>query len=403
MRLPIALSIAVVPFLMGAQAMGETPWDLRELSKAPKVWPTDAQGEKGVEAVFYEGERLEGKPTRVFAWIGMPELAKAPRGYKSPGVVLVHGGAGSAFAQWVRQWNEAGYAAIAMDTCGCVPKPGKIASGERHEWAGPPGWGGMDQVDKPIRDQWPYHAVAAVIRGHSLLAGRAGVDPNRIGMMGISWGGYLASIVAGVDTRLEYAVPVYGCGFLGERKGYAGFPRHENPRQRGKWLARWDPNQFLPAAKLPMLWVNGTNDLAFPLACVQDSADVTPGPDTFCYRVRMTHNYGTPWGTKEVMAFADSLNGKGKPLARIAEADCDGNRLTVKFRSGAGVVAANLCSTADSGALLHRKWAEQSAELDAAAGKASAAMPEGTTACFMNLVDERGLLVSSRYMEPGRK
>lgn len=32
-------------------------------------------------------------------------------------MVLVHGGEGTAFAKWVRLWNERGYAAIAMDTC----------------------------------------------------------------------------------------------------------------------------------------------------------------------------------------------------------------------------------------------------------------------------------------------
>lgn len=52
--------------------MAETPWDLKKLGKAPKTWPADAQG---VEAVFYEGEPMDGKPTRVFAWIGMPEAA----------------------------------------------------------------------------------------------------------------------------------------------------------------------------------------------------------------------------------------------------------------------------------------------------------------------------------------
>src|SRR5438270_13201300 len=91
--------------------------------------------------------------------------------------------------------------------------------------------GGPDQDDKTkFRDftqaeanqMWTYHAVAAVIRGCSLLAARTEVDPNRIGITGISWGGYLTCIVAGLDDRLKVAVPVYGCGFLHQNSFWLG-------------------------------------------------------------------------------------------------------------------------------------------------------------------------------------
>ena len=38
---------------------------------------------------------------------------------------------------------------------------------------------------------------------------------GRVGMTGISWGGYLTSLVCGLDSRLKFAIPVYGCGHLG--------------------------------------------------------------------------------------------------------------------------------------------------------------------------------------------
>ena len=34
------------------------------------------------------------------------------RGEKVPGMVLVHGGGGTAFASWVKRWNDRGYAAM---------------------------------------------------------------------------------------------------------------------------------------------------------------------------------------------------------------------------------------------------------------------------------------------------
>ena len=48
----------------------------------------------------------------MFAWCGLPAAAA---GTKSPAMVLVHGGGGTAFEHWVRLWNDRGYAAIAMD------------------------------------------------------------------------------------------------------------------------------------------------------------------------------------------------------------------------------------------------------------------------------------------------
>ena len=52
----------------------------------------------------------QGKPTKVFAWLGLPKN----RAGKVPGVVLVHGGGGTAFKEWVQKWNDHGFAAISI-------------------------------------------------------------------------------------------------------------------------------------------------------------------------------------------------------------------------------------------------------------------------------------------------
>jgi dienelactone hydrolase len=40
-----------------------------------------------------------------------------------PGIVLVHGGGGAAFAKWAELWAKRGYAGIAMDLAGCGERP----------------------------------------------------------------------------------------------------------------------------------------------------------------------------------------------------------------------------------------------------------------------------------------
>ncbi len=52
-----------------------------------------------------------------------------------------------------------------------------------------------------------YHAIAAVVLGHSLLRSLPEVNPGQIGITGISRGGVLTCAAAGVDNRFAFAVP----------------------------------------------------------------------------------------------------------------------------------------------------------------------------------------------------
>ena len=258
---------------------------MKVLGNAPKTYPADAPLAKGVTGLFYEGLPWHKQPTRVFAYYGLPELAP---GMKAPGMVLVHGGGGTAFDAWVRLWTSRGYAAIAMDTCGCVPI-GSYGNWRRQKAGGPPGWGGFDQLDEPPEDQWAYHAVADVVLAHSLLRSLPGVDPQRIGLTGISWGGYLTCIVAGVDARFRFAVPVYGCGFLGDNSVWLPEFQKMGPARSARWLGRWDPSVWLVRSKMPMLWVTGTNDFAYPMDSLQKSYRLRRGrtPSAFARACRM--------------------------------------------------------------------------------------------------------------------
>ena len=67
----------------------------------PKVYQTAPSGVEGVNAIFYEDLPWKGRPTRVFAYCGVPKLRS---GERAPGMVLVHGGGGSEFIPWVQLW-----------------------------------------------------------------------------------------------------------------------------------------------------------------------------------------------------------------------------------------------------------------------------------------------------------
>jgi alpha-beta hydrolase superfamily lysophospholipase len=192
------IAFATLAFLPGCttarSAKHAGPWDLAELTKAPTVTWGATTGL--VQELYYASEPRAGKPTRVFAYLGRPADSK---GIQSPAMVLVHGGGGKAFKDWANHWAKRGYVALAMDLSGNGPE-GRLPDG------------GPDQSDAvkfrdfseaEAPDMWTYHAVAAIVRGHSLLRSLPEVDPDRTGITGISWGGYLTCLVAGIDARFK--------------------------------------------------------------------------------------------------------------------------------------------------------------------------------------------------------
>ncbi|HEY3323530.1 MAG TPA: acetylxylan esterase [Planctomycetota bacterium] len=375
--------------------------------KTPRTFPAPDLEKPGVKAVYYEGAPLNGKPTRVFAYYGVPagtEAGATPAGKKVPGIVLIHGGGGTAFETWVQLWNKRGYAAISMDTCGCIPRGKTPNSKFSNQWeripdGGPPGWGGFDQMDKPGPEHWTYHAASAAIIANSLLRSLPEVDAERIGVTGISWGGYLTCIVAGLDTRLKFAVPVYGCGFLGDNSTWA--PAIKGMGAKGeRWLKLWDPSVYLQDATAPILWVTGTNDFAYPMDSLQKSYRCTKGERTLCLKIRMPHGHGGAGeNPPEILAFADSLLRDGKPLAKITKAAKTGFDYVVNVSGDAKITHAELCFTKDVGEWQKRKWESVPAKLTEDGKRAIATIPSDAKVYYMNLSDERGLVVSTEHVE----
>lgn len=388
------LFLAPCAFAAGPCPESEIPWDTKALSRVPKTYPADCCEKEGVTAIFYDGLPYQGAPTRVFAYYGVPEVEK---GRKIPAVVCVHGGGGTAFDEWVRKWNERGYAAIAMDLEGHLPI-GRNPDRPGHDHSGPSRAGLWSDIAEPVEDQWMYHAVADVMLAHSLIASFPDVDAERIGFTGISWGGIISSIVMGVDERFRFAIPVYGCGYLFEAEtNYQAAYERMTPAHAKLCAMFWDGAGHLHRAAMPQLWINGTNDKHFPPPAWRKSYAATPGASTVCMKVRMRHGHQPGWESEEIYAFADSVVKGGKPLATVTDQGRTDGAVWVSYTSPVPVSQASLVTTKDSGPWPAREWLEQAAKLDPAANTATAPLPQGTTAYYLNLVDERNLIVSSPH------
>ena len=244
---------------------------------------------EGVKGVFFTSPvRYKGKPTRVAAYIGFPSYASATD--KVPAIVLVHGGLGTAVPQWVKYWNDLGFAAISMDTEGAEPTAGisnentgdyhrdrnRYAGGQFYE-AGPTN-NGFSDWDKPLEDQWMYHATSAVILSTSLISSFDCVDKTKVGITGISWGSVITSIVLKYDYRLKFAMPVYG-GITQSQSSGESSNRHPNETS----VARWDTIDGIVGINCKTFYVNSDADRFFSMDIADRCSKATGGSLTYIH------------------------------------------------------------------------------------------------------------------------
>lgn len=364
---------------------------LGDLKAAPATRPAEGYvDEDGLRAIFYDALPWKGTPTKVFAWLGLPANATG----KVPGVVLVHGGGGSAFKEWVRRWNERGFAAISISvegqTDGADPELPKGARGyRRHAWAGPQRTGIYGDSGEPLADQWIYHAVADTVLANSLLRSLPEVDADKVGVMGISWGGVITATVIGIDDRLAFAIPMYGCGRMSDSGNQYGRALGTNRLYR----EAWDPLVRIDRVMMPVLWFSWPQDAHFPLDCQAACYRAAAGPHMVSLVPGMGH--GHDFRAPQPYAFAESIVQDGTPWCVQAAAAVEGDTVRVEFTATRPLDRATLVTTADGGFTGDRTWTVSPAELEHRGGRwmVTASLPADTTAWFVNV--HRGELVAS--------
>ncbi|WP_315820939.1 alpha/beta hydrolase family protein [Paraflavitalea speifideaquila] len=188
--------VALLTILISLPALSQikgTLWDVPAIYQTP-AYETISNGDSA-SGIVYNGLNYQGTIQRVFAYCATPGTISGNKSldHQLPGIVLVHGGGGTAFKEWAIQWACRGYAAIAMDLRG--NGPGRIHLDNGFEEPG--GKTPYYTITTSLQEQWMHQAVADVILAHNLLRNRPEVDSNRAAIAGISWGGIITSLMAG--------------------------------------------------------------------------------------------------------------------------------------------------------------------------------------------------------------
>ena len=215
----------------------------RRLTRRVRQWRTP----HGAFAAFYfVSERAGRTPVEVYAVRGVP-TGRGP----FPGILHYHGGGQTANPDHVETLVRLGYACVSFDWTG-------PAEGRRHVTR----WGHVARdiyTTDPTRS-WLVHCVSAARQALTLLADHPRVDPTRLGVFGISWGGYQTWLLNGIDPRLRAAVAIYGCGRSIDQMNNAASPVPMRPAEARCWRRLLDPASYAAAQHGPLLFLNGTND-----------------------------------------------------------------------------------------------------------------------------------------------
>lgn len=409
---------AVLFFVFPCLAWGneQTIWDVEALSQPPQMKWVDAKS--SVRSLIFKGPVFNGKPTDVFAFYATPgTLAGDPTMDKDlPAVVCLHGGGGTAFAEWVNLWAQRGYAAIALDFSGSqvtntqfdeatgqlIPEKNHRSIIRQRLAAGGPNHGHEQKfasIGGEINDDWQYHAVSNIMLTHSLIRSFPEVDAERTAVTGISWGGYLTCLAASVDKRFKAAVPVYGCGFLFEGESVQKPSIDKlSPEQRKQWIALYDPSSHLVNCRVPILFVNGTNDIHYPLDSYMKSYEAVPGEKNLRIEVNMRHGHPPGWAPSEIEAFIASKIRSEKPLPSLSNPRLDGDYAVAALNSLVPIQKAEFHWTTDSGRLAERRWSTRPAVYKAGVQVAYGPIPEDVTIWFLSVTDQRGEMTSSKVV-----
>lgn len=354
-------------------------WDVPAAERVPEYDRTDC----GAEAYFLDSVTYQGQTTKVFALVGIPGEASAEN--PVPGAVLVHGGGGTAFADWVKYWTDRGYAAISIDTEGHIPtadasvyQANVTQPSPRHH--GPANLQFSDS-QLPIEEQWPFHAVAATIVANSFLRSFPSVQASKIGLTGISWGSVIAANAACYDDRFAFCVPVYGGLGLEGTTGICGDIYRNYPR--GAEL--WDGLDKLEACRTPFLFLNGNADPYFTLDATSRCLKAAPNGEMLIID-KMIHGHLQGFDVPDIYAFADNICfGTEYALPQIIRQPSFESQSVAFDLSRSNSVVGMVYYTLDSEITPETLWLSQMVR--AKDGEVVFEIHESTTAFYVTLTD----------------
>ncbi len=226
--------------------------------------------QKDIYPIFIEGVGWKKKETRVFGYFGKPQSHQE----KYPAILLIHGGDGRAYDEWVKMWVDKGFIVLAPDLN--AQMYGKDGDFTDNPLGGPKGYGSFTDDLGDIENCWTRFCVRLLKECAEYLKERVDVDKTKLFVHGISWGGYLTYHLLSECNLFTLAGISYTTAYLYLDPYWkdAGLTEDCMDANYEKWVNRLDPKNHINKISTPCVWARGINDAAFSSNLVNATLDL---------------------------------------------------------------------------------------------------------------------------------
>ena len=154
---------------------------------------------------------------------------------------------------------------------------------------------------------------------------------------------------------------------------------------------------YIGSAQMPVFFVNGTNDFAYPLDSYARTYGLVKGQRNIRITVNMPHGHQQGWAPKEIGLFIDQYLKDDLPLPSIQKPKLAAGRIHARIRSKIPLTAAHLHYTSGTTPINKLDWETRPASLDDRQ-LISCAVPDDATIWFLTVTDDREAIVSSELV-----
>jgi dienelactone hydrolase len=265
--------------------------DVKPVKIVRQISIKDSVGVKIQEITFQFNDTAE-----VYAVITSP-IAKG----NYPGMLVLHGGGGSAEKDKAISWAQRGYVAVAPDLPG-IAEPKKLTN-TKGRW-NTLTYGAERYIANPdVTTSIIFDAVQSAMQALHLLQAQTNVDKKHIGVVGISWGGYMTTMVCALaGQQVKAGFSVFGCGFY-EYTSQVSTLDKMALKEKQDWLQYLDAGRRVNNMKASFFIAGATNDFFFYPKAVQRTLDAIQAEKNQVYAPNVSHKIPLPGGS-----FEDSVN-----------------------------------------------------------------------------------------------
>lgn len=245
-----------------------------------------------------------------------------------PGLLLLHGGKGIAddLRNQAIDWASRGYVVLVPELPG-VADPAR-ALHSKGEWKLLPYGEGRWTTQPDITASSIFEGVAAALQSLRLLRSDAEVDRSHVGVHGVSWGGYMTTMVCGLAGKdVAAGFSMFGTGHF-EQTIFGASLSKMAPAERERWYEVLDAGRRAGQITAPFFVAAPCNDTYFWPSAVEATLAEVPGETGRVYAPNAHHKMPVPGGdsggagrilaSPMAQAYFDYwLKNRGAPFPRV--------------------------------------------------------------------------------------